>query len=148
MLGRRSGLVSLEGCSCSYNDNNYMRFVTGNLLVILLFLIFTNPVFAQNAISNTLCSVYGIIYYDIGRGLATLAIVALCVGGLLGRVTFGQVATVLAGMGVLFGAIRLAFALTPVSITSALSLTACGITGTIAQGSSFLNFAKNIFNPF
>lgn len=106
-----------------------------SLLAVVTYL-YSDVVFAQGIISGVLCSVYGIIYYDVGRGLATLAILALGVGAMFGRVTWGQAVMVVSGIGVVFGALSLAFSITPTSLLSGLNSTICGIQGTVGGISS------------
>ncbi len=103
--------------------------------ILLLFGIysFSSPAFAQSVVGSVLCSVYGLISFDIIRGLACLAVISLGVGAMLGRVTWGQAATVLAGTGGVFGALALAFAVMPVNTNSAFNGTLCAGQATTAQ---------------
>ena len=54
--------------------------------------------------ATVLCTVLGIIEGDLGRGLATLAIVMLGTGACLGKVSWGLAITVAIGIGVMFNA--------------------------------------------
>ena len=53
---------------------------------------------------DVLCTVVGFIYGNLGRGLATLAIIILGVGALLGKTSWGMAITVGIGISVIFGA--------------------------------------------
>lgn len=109
------------------NENKQCAIFT---LLAMGFYLFSEPVFAQiTEIAGVLCSVYGLIYFDIGRGLATLAIVSLGVGAMLGRVTWGQAVTVCAGIGCIFGALQIMVAVTS-GISSFVSAALCMIEGT------------------
>lgn len=61
-----------------------------------------------SAMGSVICSVIAMIQGTLGRALATLAVLTLGFGALLGRVTYGQAAIVAAGIGVIFGAATLA----------------------------------------
>ena len=65
-----------------------------------------------------LCSVARwIIYGNLGRGLATLAIVVVGAGAMLGKVSWGLAITVAVGISVVFGAPDIVAALTGGSAT-------------------------------
>jgi type IV secretion system protein VirB2 len=65
-----------------------------------------------------LCSVAKwIIYGNLGRGLATLAIVVVGVGATLGKVSWGLAITVAVGISVVFGAPQIVSALMGSSIS-------------------------------
>jgi type IV secretory pathway VirB2 component (pilin) len=57
---------------------------------------------------QVLCRIAGwIIYGNLGRGLATLAIVVVGVGAVLGKTSWGLAITVGVGISVIFGAPRI-----------------------------------------
>ncbi len=102
------------------------RLAIGALFTIGVYLL-SKPSFAQLAptvIGDILCNAYGLIAIDIGRGLATLAVVTLGIGAMLGRVTWGQAVTVGAGIGTVFGAVGIVGWLTT-SILSAAHALSC-----------------------
>jgi type IV secretory pathway VirB2 component (pilin) len=51
-----------------------------------------------------LCGVVDMVYGNLGRGIATLAVMALGVGAMLGKVSWGLALTVSTGMALIFGA--------------------------------------------
>ncbi len=55
-------------------------------------------------IEKVLCTVLLIIIGDVGRGIATLAVMSMGIGAMLGKVTWGQALTVAAGIAIMFGA--------------------------------------------
>lgn len=106
------------------------------MLLLLGTYLFSSPAFAQTVVGSVLCSVYGLVAFDIGQGLATLAIIALGVGAMLGRVTWGQAVTVIAGIGGTIGALVIMVAVTPVSLIAELNSGLCSAQATIAQTQS------------
>lgn len=138
----------MHGCVALATFRDMQKLVMFVLCVVAAYLSFMSTAFAQNTISNVICSVYGLIYYDIGRGLATLAIAALSIGAMLGRVTWGQAVTVCAGMGLIFGAIPLAFAIMPLSLMGAVNGLVCGVNSSLSQINSIYGMVSGIFsNP-
>lgn len=107
-------------------------------LVLFIIYLFSSPAFAQSVVGSVLCSAYGLITFDIGRGLATLAVVTLGIGAMLGRVTWGQAVTVGAGIATTLSGLFILFALTPVSAVGAVSSGICLGQATAAAGQSAL----------
>lgn len=68
------------------------------------------PAYAQ--IGDLLCDVWWMLQGDLGRGLATLAVAALGIGAMLGKVSWGMAIMVAVGVAVLFGANDINFSLT------------------------------------
>ncbi len=58
-----------------------------------------------------LCSAVAYIQSDIARGIATLAIIIVGLGALLGKVSWGMAVLVAVGIGTIFGAQALASAI-------------------------------------
>jgi|GEM_PF-3514865 len=52
---------------------------------------------------GVLCRILLIIIGDAGRGIATLAVMSMGIGAMLGKVSWGQALTVAVGIGVMFG---------------------------------------------
>lgn len=76
-----------------------LAFALGMALCALL------PLEAHATISpmgNVLCGVISIIYGNFGRALATLAVISLGVGAMLGKVSWGLALTVATGISVVF----------------------------------------------
>lgn len=61
----------------------------------------------QNAISNLFCNVVEWFTGPIGKGLATLAIIVVGIGALLGKVSWGMAMIVGVGVALVFGAITI-----------------------------------------
>lgn len=76
------------------------------LAVFLALVIFTLPeyAFAQQTIGNVLCKVVGWFTGPVGQGIATLAIIVVGVGALMGKVSWGMAIIVGIGVAVIFGA--------------------------------------------
>ena len=143
-------MYKLNAVTSSVDLSEIRRLITLMLLTICTYLLYITPAFAAaipipdfigaalptGKMAQVICSIYGLIAFDIGRALATLAIAALGVGAMLGRVTWGQVATVAVGIGVTMGAITIAFALLPVAWGTAVSLGSCGVQAGVAHATS------------
>lgn len=52
---------------------------------------------------QVLCSILLLIVGDVGRGVATLAVMSLGIGAMMGKVSWGQALTVVSGIGIMFG---------------------------------------------
>jgi type IV secretory pathway VirB2 component (pilin) len=81
------------------------------LLSCILYVIFSSFAFAgcpatsnNTPMGQVLCTVVNFMYGNLGRGLATLAVITLGVGALLGKVTWGMAITVGVGISVIFNA--------------------------------------------
>ncbi len=61
----------------------------------------------QSPMGNVICAIIGIIYGNLGRGIAVLAVIILGVGATIGKVSWGLAMTVGVGIGVVFGAVPL-----------------------------------------
>jgi type IV secretory pathway VirB2 component (pilin) len=61
---------------------------------------FATPV----SVGDILCKIYGVIQNDVGRGIATLAVVSLGISALVGKVSWGMAIMVGVGVAVMFGA--------------------------------------------
>lgn len=56
------------------------------------------------AMGAVLCNIVGMVYGNLGRGLATLAVVIIGVGATLGKTSWGLAMTVAVGIAVIFNA--------------------------------------------
>jgi type IV secretion system protein VirB2 len=68
---------------------------------------------ADNPISETLCSVVGWFTGAVGAGIATLAVIIIGVGALLGKVSWGMAIIVGLGVAIIFGAPEVIDSLAP-----------------------------------
>jgi type IV secretion system protein VirB2 len=57
-----------------------------------------------SALADTLCNVVGWFNGPIGAGIATIAIIVIGVGALMGKVSWGMAIIVGLGVGIIFGA--------------------------------------------
>lgn len=84
------------------------HFTLFTLLATALYLLSCTQAFASlnpTEIGTVLCNATAIVVADVGQGLATLAVVALGVGALFGKVTWGMALTTATGIGTIFGAV-------------------------------------------
>jgi type IV secretory pathway VirB2 component (pilin) len=97
-------------------SDSIKRAVMLGFMATACYLLFTDGAWAQPS-SNTpmgdvLCDVVDfVIYGNLGRGLATLAIIMVGVGAMLGKVSWGLAITVAVGISVIFGALGIGDAL-------------------------------------
>jgi type IV secretory pathway VirB2 component (pilin) len=79
-------------------------------LTIALTLMLTGAAFATaTPMGNVLCTVVEfIIHGNLGRGLATLGIIMVGIGAMIGKVSWGLALTVGVGISVIFGAYDIA----------------------------------------
>ncbi len=99
-------------------DNH--RLAAMAIFAVAIYFLFCVPGYAASAIANVLCSVTTTVIVDVGRGIATLAVIVLGISALLGRATWAQGLTILAGIAIIFGAPGIAFGL----FTAAVSIPA------------------------
>lgn len=59
---------------------------------------------APKALSDTLCNVVGWFQGPVGAGIATLAIIVMGIGALMGKVSWGMAIIVGLGVAIVFGA--------------------------------------------
>lgn len=71
-------------------------------------LLSAEPAMAQQSpMGNVICFIIGIIYGNLGRGLAVLAVIIVGIGATVGKVSWGLAMTVAIGVGTVFGAVPL-----------------------------------------
>lgn len=79
------------------------------LMVISIYVLLICPADAGTTpMGNVLCTVVQMIYGNLGRGLATLAIIIVGVGATLGKVSWGLAITVAVGISIIFNASTIA----------------------------------------
>ncbi|MEK6746378.1 MAG: TrbC/VirB2 family protein [Pseudomonadota bacterium] len=74
------------------------------IFAVSIYFLLCVPSYAASAIYSVLCSVILMVIIDIGRGVATLAVIVLGISALMGRATWAQGLTILAGIAIIFGA--------------------------------------------
>jgi type IV secretory pathway VirB2 component (pilin) len=84
--------------------NNRLNALLG-LGVALCALLPANAYAVSSPMGAVLCAVIAVIYGNLGRACATLAVIALGAGGMFGKITWGAGITVVVGIGILFGAL-------------------------------------------
>jgi type IV secretory pathway VirB2 component (pilin) len=82
------------------------KFLFMAFIAIAAYMILCAGAYAQTTtpMGDVLCTVVDFFYGNLGRGLATLAIIVLGVGALLGKTSWGLALTVGVGISVMFGA--------------------------------------------
>ena len=97
-------------------SNNVVRAIHSRMMTAMLLGVFVlgftmlsaEPAMAQQSpMGNVICFIIGIIYGNLGRGLAVLAVIIVGVGATLGKVSWGLAMTVGIGVGTIFGAVPL-----------------------------------------
>ena len=95
-------------------------------MVVGSMLLTAEPAMAQQSpMGNVICCIIGIIYGNLGRGLAVLAVIIVGVGATLGKVSWGLAITVATGIATIFGAVPLVAYL----VSGNASLAVCGVCG-------------------
>src|SRR5262245_39574269 len=74
------------------------------LSLVLIALAPTVAYAVPSPMGGVLCGIIEIVYGNLGRALATLAVISLGVGAMIGKVSWGLAITVATGIGVVFGA--------------------------------------------
>lgn len=72
----------------------------------------------KNTIAAVLCQVVNWFLGPVGRGIATLAIIVLGIGALMGKVSYGMALTTGVGIATIFGAEKIVLELTGEAITT------------------------------
>jgi type IV secretory pathway VirB2 component (pilin) len=84
------------------------KYVALSLLAAFGMLAMSDAAMAQQSpMGNVICLIIGIIYGNLGRGIAVLAVIILGVGATIGKVSWGLAMTVGVGIGTIFGAVPL-----------------------------------------
>lgn len=74
------------------------------LALTMAVMIMPDFAFASDTIADVLCTVVGWFTGSVGKGIATLAIIIIGVGALMGKVSWGMAIIVGVGVAVIFGA--------------------------------------------
>ena len=100
--------------AATVNKDAMKHFTYVTVLTAATLLLLNAPAFADDPAAASagagspmgavLCTVVGLVLGDIGRGLATLAVIVVGIGAMLGKVSWGMAMTVAVGIAVVFGA--------------------------------------------
>lgn len=89
-------------------DNRQIQhFTITTIAALAIYILLCSHAFALTGftpIGIVLCNVVTMIWSDIGRGIATLAVMIIGIGATLGKVTWGQAMLVAVGISLTFGA--------------------------------------------
>ncbi len=66
----------------------------------------------MDPVSGILCIVIGIIMGNLGRAIATIAVISMGIGATFGKVTWIQALLLATGIGVIFGSVALIILIT------------------------------------
>lgn len=89
------------------------RFVAYTLLAVLFYALAMAQAYAvATPMGFVICTIVGFIYGNLGRGLATLAVMIVGAGACLGKVSWGLAITVAIGISIIFNAGDIVLALT------------------------------------
>lgn len=95
-----------------------MRFVAKAsqliLVLALALLVFPSSAFAQSgaALMEVICKIVSLTQNDIGKPLATAAIIFLCFMGMFGRISWGLILVTVCGIVIVFQAANIVTAVT------------------------------------
>ncbi len=105
--------------TASVNIKEGQQFAVMATLAMGMCLLISNPAaaidlsgFKLTGISTVLCNAAYLVIFDIGRGLASLAIVAIGIAAMLGKASWGQAMSLGVGIGVVFGSLTMTTTLT------------------------------------
>jgi type IV secretion system protein VirB2 len=87
-----------------------------------------------NAIADVLCYIVLILYGPAGKALATIAVIMVGFGALLGKASFGQAAIVATGIAVCFGAPTIVGHLMPSAVLTGCNTSTGGAFGNFPSG--------------
>jgi len=77
-----------------------LTFLACAILVLFMQSAYATP----TPMGDVLCRIVGMVYGNMGRGLATLAVLVIGVGATLGKTSWGLAMTVAVGIAVIFNA--------------------------------------------
>ncbi len=85
-----------------YGKSSFLAFLTCVFILVLMHLAHATP--TNTPMGDVLCEIVDMVYGNLGRGLATLAVVIIGVGATLGKTSWGLAMTVAVGIAVIFNA--------------------------------------------
>jgi type IV secretory pathway VirB2 component (pilin) len=112
----------------------------GIYLILLSSFAFATGSTTFAGVAEVICDVTALLIFDVGRGIATLSIIALGVAAMYGKATWAQAVTLAMGIGIIFGALSLAPLL--VFSISNISMASFGCVGVL--GAQALGVAQNL----
>jgi len=98
-------LLTMEPPSKQLEQLNHLILFTIVAYVLMTAYVYACPELGEETpMGNVLCAVVDFMYGNLGRGLATLAVITIGIGALLGKVSWGMAITVGIGIAVIFNA--------------------------------------------
>lgn len=131
---KKQGIIA-----AAYDLNEVKRHALLLLVAMAMYLLFCSQASAT-PVADVLCSVASMIFLDVGRAIATLAIVSLGISALLGKATWAQALTICTGIGIMVGAPYLMISLT-VNAASILTTVGAGIASPFSLLTTGLSLA-------
>ncbi len=131
---KKQGVIAI-----SFDFGEVKRHALLLLVAMGMYLLLCGHAYAT-PIADVLCSVASMIFLDVGRGIATLAIVSLGISALLGKATWAQALTICTGIGIMVGAPWLMISLT-VNAASILSVIAASAASPFSTLSTPISLA-------
>jgi type IV secretory pathway VirB2 component (pilin) len=95
-------------------QNSLFGFLAFALCVMTVSAAFASPM--NTPMGWVLCQIVWMVYGNLGRALATIAVIVIGVGATLGKVSWGLAITVAVGIAVIFNAHLIVLALTGVAV--------------------------------
>lgn len=119
-------MTQLDTLSSRHKDTRCLSYALAlGLAACVLYPGEAHAVGEPSPMGAVLCYVIGVILGNFGRALATIAIISLGIGAMLGKVSWGLAITVTVGVAVLFGSIGIAKIM--LSATGAAPVIGCNI---------------------
>jgi len=131
---KKQGIIA-----AAYDLNEVKRYALLLLVAMAMYLLFYSQASAT-PVAEVLCSVASMIFLDVGRAIATLAIVTLGISALLGKATWAQALTICTGIGIMVGAPYLMMSLT-MSVASIVTGIGAGIASPFSLATSAISLA-------
>lgn len=74
------------------------------LATAILLVMIQSAVAIDSTMGAALCNIAGIVYGNVGRGIATLAVMVVGIGAMMGKTSWGMALMVATGIAVMFNA--------------------------------------------
>ncbi len=82
-----------------------------------------------NSAATVLCEIISLLRGRIGRAITMFALLGICMGFVIGKLSWQRLIVLCVGIGIFYGAEAIAFVILPSTVT--------GITGTLSNGTVF-----------